>query len=165
VRRWRDARILSVTGSVVNALGTGLSLASVVYIGVTHWPPSAGEVLTPARPSDVGPALAYAGASASAAGFVLNASGLGYEHHVLNLLGADPGRGMFGAGTALGLVGFASVGASYFFGLTDYLNPHDQGIAILATSLAGTALCAIAGILYAADSSRVKKAWASVSSF
>lgn len=165
VGRWRTARALSVTGSVVNVLGTVLSLTSAIYIGVTDWPPSASSVLTPAKPSDVGPALAYAGASASAAGFILNAAGLGYEHHVLDLLGADPGRGMFSVGTTLGIMGFAGVGASYFFGLTNYLNAHDQGIAILATSLSGTALCALAGILYAADSSKVKKAWLSLTTW
>ncbi|HWE30054.1 MAG TPA: hypothetical protein VHB97_18720, partial [Polyangia bacterium] len=67
--------------------------------------------------------------------------------------------------TTFGLVGFAGVGASYFFGLTNYLNPHDQGVAILATSLSGTALCAIAGILYAVDSSRVKRAWRGLTTF
>ena len=165
-QRWHTARVLSVTGSVINAIGTGLSVTSVIYIGVTNYPPNASDVLAPAaKPSDPGPALAYAGASVSAFGFVLNAAGLGYEHHVLDDLGADTGRGLFGAGTAFGIFGFASTGLSYFFGLTSYLNPHDQGIAILATSLTGTALCAIGGLLYATDSSRVLKAWRSVTTF
>jgi hypothetical protein len=165
VRRWHTARVLSVLGSLVNSIGTGLSLASVIVIAVTDYPPSTASLLAPAKPSDVGPALAYAGASASLVGFALNAAGLGYEHRLLAEVGADPGRGIYGAGTALGLVGFAAVGASYFFGLTDYLNPHDQSIAILATSLSGTALCAIAGVLYLADSSRVKRAWRGFNSF
>jgi hypothetical protein len=163
---WRKARILSVTGSVVNTMGTLLSLTSVVYIGVTHWPPGANDVLVPsASPSDPGPALAYAGASLSTAGFILNAAGLGYEHHVLDVLGSDPGRGLFGLGTTFGLIGILGTGASYFFGATSYLNPHDQGNAILATSITGAALCGIAGILYAVDSSRVKRAWESLSTF
>jgi hypothetical protein len=165
IRRWHDARVVSVVGDVLNVIGTGLSLSSAIYIAATHYPPSANELLAPAKPSDVGPALAYAGASTSAAGFVLTASALGYEHHLLDDLGADPGRGAFGVGTTFGLVGFAGVGASYFFGLTNYLNPHDQGVAILATSLSGTALCAIAGILYAVDSSRVKRAWRGLTTF
>ena len=165
VGRWRTARALSVVGSVLNVIGTGLSLSSVVYIVATDYPPSATSLLAPAKPSDVGPALAYAGASVSAAGFILSASGLGYQHRLLDELSADPGRGAFGVGTAFGIVGFANVGLSYFFGLTDYLNPHDQSVAILATSLTGTALCAIAGILYSVDSSRVKKAWEFVSTF
>ena len=165
VGRWRTARALSVVGSVLNVIGTGLSLSSVIYIVATDYPPSATSLLAPAKPSDVGPALAYAGASVSAAGFILSASGLGYQHRLLDELSADPGRGAFGVGTAFGIVGFANVGLSYFFGLTDYLNPHDQSVAILATSLTGTALCAIAGILYSVDSSRVKKAWEFVSTF
>lgn len=165
VRRWHTARVLSVLGSVLNVIGTGLSLSSAVYIAVTDYPPSANQLLTPAKPSDPGPALAYAGASTSALGFVLSAAGLGYEHHLLDELGADPGRGMFGVGTTFGIVGFAGVGMSYFFGLTDHLNPHDQSVAILATSLSGTALCAIAGILYAVDSSHVKDAWTGVMRF
>ena len=76
---------------------------------------------------------------------------------MLDHLGADPGRGAFGVGTTFGLVGFLGVGPSYFFGLTDYFNPHDQSVAILATSLTGTALCAIAGILYSVDSSHLKR--------
>lgn len=165
LERWHTARVLSVLGSVLNVIGTGLSLSSAIYIAATNYPPSPNELLAPAKPSDPGPALAYAGASASAAGFVLSAVGLGLEHRLLDDLGADPGRGAFGVGTAFGVVGFVGVGASYFFGLTSHLNPHDQSVAILTTSLSGTALCAIAGILYAVDSSRVKEAWSGVMRF
>ena len=163
--RWRTARTLTVLGSVFNLIGTGLSLTSVIYIAATDYPPDTNQLLAPAKPSDPGPALAYAGASASAAGFVLSAVGLGWEHRLLDSLGADPGRGAFGVGTAFGVFGFAGVGLSYFFGLTDYLNPHDQSIAILATSLTGTALCAIAGILYSIDSSHLNEAWRGVLTF
>ena len=166
VGRWRTARTLTVIGSVFNLIGTGLSLTSAIYIAATDYPPSTNQLLAPpARPSDPGPALAYAGASVSAAGFVLSAAGLGWEHRLLDQLGADPGRGAFGVGTAFGVVGFASVGLSYFFGLTDYLNPHDQSVALLTTSLAGTALCAIAGILYSVDSSHLNDAWRGVLTF
>lgn len=165
VSRWHTARVLSVTGSVLNVIGTGLSVGSVIYIVATDYPPSTTQLLAPAKPSDPGPALAYAGASVSAAGFILSAAGLGMEHHLLDQLTADPGRGLFGVGTTFGIVGFGGVGLSYFFGLTNYLNPHDQSVAILATSLTGTALCAIAGILYSVDSSRVKRAWEFVTTF
>ena len=165
VSRWHTARVLSVTGSVLNLVGTGLSIASAVYIAATDYPPNPDQLLAPAKPSDPGPALAYAGASVSAAGFVLSAAGLGMEHNLLDQLTADPGRGLFGVGTTFGILGFGGVGLSYFFGLTDYLNPHDQSVAILATSLTGTALCAIAGILYSVDSSRVKRAWEFVTTF
>jgi hypothetical protein len=163
---WHKARIVSVTGSVVNTVGTLLSLTSIIYIGVTNWPPEANDVLSPkASPSDPGPALAYTGASLSTAGFILNAAGLGYEHHVLDRLGYDPGRGLYGFGTTLGLLGILGTGASYFFGATSYLNPHDQGNAIIATSITGAALCGVAGILYAVDSSHVLKAWRTLSTF
>ncbi|HEX8951878.1 MAG TPA: hypothetical protein VF945_08530, partial [Polyangia bacterium] len=166
VGRWRTGRTLTVLGSILNIAGTGLSLASAIYIAATDYPPSTNALLAPqAKPSDPGPALAYAGASASAAGFILSASGLGYEHHLLDQLGADPGRGAFGVGTAFGIVGVVGVGASYFFGLTNYLNPHDQSVAILTTSLISTALSAIAGILYSFDSGKLNRAWDLVSTF
>jgi hypothetical protein len=166
VEHWHDSRVVSVLGTVLNSIGTGLSLTSAIYIGIKNYPPSAKQLLAPqAKPSDFAPALAYAGASASAVGFALTAGALGYEHHLLDKLGADPGRAHYGAGTALGVVGFASVGLSYFFGLTDHLNPHDQSVAILTTSLTGTALCAIAGLLYAIDSSHVKRAWRELGNF
>jgi hypothetical protein len=166
IERWHTARVLSVMGSIMSISGTLLSLSSVIYIGATHYPPSAGDLLnTQAKPSDPGPVLAYVGASASAVGFIFNASALGYEHHLLDQLGVDTGRGLFGVGTAFGLTGFVGIGFSYFFGLTNYLNPHDQGVAILTTAIGGTALCAIASVLYAADSSRVKKAWAELTTF
>jgi hypothetical protein len=153
-------------GSILSVSGSLLSLSSVVVIAASHYPPSAGDLLNPqAKPSDPGPVLAYVGASASAAGFILTASALGYEHHLLDQLNLDTGRGIFGVGTTFGLVGFAGIGMSYFFGLTNYLNPHDQGVAILTTAIGGTVLCGVAGLLYAVDSSRVKKAWADLTTF
>jgi hypothetical protein len=165
VRRWRGARVASVVGSILSLVGTGLSLSSASYVAVTHYPPSASELLNPAKPSDIGPALAYAGSSASAASFVLSAAGIGYQHRLLDQLGADPGRGRFAAGTTFGLVGFVSIGTGYFFGFTSYLNPHDQEVAILATSIGGAALCTIASVLYASDSSRMDKVWKSLTTF
>jgi hypothetical protein len=165
VTRWRDSRVLSVTGSVLNVVGTGLSLTSAIYIAATDYPPSATSLLAPAKPTDTGPALAYAGASVSLAGFVMSAAGLGWEHRILDELGADPGLGRFGVGTTFGVFGFLSIGTSYFFGLTHYLDPHDRSVTILATSITGTALCAIGGILYLTDSSKVKKAWEQLTTF
>jgi hypothetical protein len=159
VSSWQSARIVSVIGTLFSVVGTGLSLASVIYIAATHYPPSAVDLLTPPVPSDPGPAMAYAGASASAAGFVMSAAGLGYEHHLLDRMGVDPGRGRFAIGTSIGVLGFTSVGISYFFGFTHYLNPHDREVAILATSIGGAALCAIAGLVYVFDSSRNKAVW------
>jgi hypothetical protein len=163
--RWRNARILSGFGTAFGVIGTGLSLGSAVYILVTGYPPNANDFLHPARPSDTGPALAYAGASVSAAGFALSAGGLGWQHKILGDLGADRGRGLYVGGTTVGVLGLVAVGAGYFFGLTDYLNAHDQSIAVLTTSLVGTALCTTAALLYATDSSRVKKIWKNLATF
>jgi hypothetical protein len=166
ISRWRTARVLSVFGSILSIAGTALSLSSVIYVAVTNYPPSPGDLLSPqAKPSDPGPILAYVGSSASAAGFVLSASGLGLEHHILDQLGADPGRGRFAVGTSFGVLGFISVGAGYFFGLTNYLDPHDQSVALLTTTIGGAALCAIASVLYASDSTRLQKAWSALTTF
>lgn len=165
VDRWQRARIVSVVGTLLSVIGTGFSLASVIYIAATHYPPSANDLLNPPSPSDPGPTLAYVGSSASAAGFVLSATALGYEHHLLDRVGVDPGRGYFGIGTAIGMVGFIGVGASYFFGLTDFFAPNDREIAVLATSIGGAALCGIAGLLFTIDSSRNMKVWKGIGSF
>ena len=165
VDAWHRARIVSVTGTLLSVVGTGLSLASVIYIVASHYPPSATDLLNPPTPSDPGPVLAYVGSSTSAAGFILSASALGYEHHLLDLLDVDPGHGRFAIGTSIGVLGFLGVGASYFFGLTNYLDAHDQEIAILTTSIGGAALCAVAGLFYAFDSSRNKAVWRTLGTF
>ncbi|HXU74616.1 MAG TPA: hypothetical protein VN947_35215 [Polyangia bacterium] len=165
VDRWQRARIVSLVGTMLGVIGTGFSLASVLYIAATHYPPSASDLTNPPSPSDPGPTLAYVGSSASAAGFVLSASALGYEHHLLDRLGVDPGRGTFGVGTAIGVVGFVGTGASYFFGLTDFFGPRDRSIAVLATSIGGAALCGLAGILYTFDSSRNMRVWKGLGSY
>jgi len=165
IGRWQRARILEAVGTLLSIAGTGLSLASVIYIAAAHYPASSNDLLNPPAPSDTGPVLAYVGASTSAVGFVLQANGLGWQHRVLDRLGVDPGRGMFAVGTTIGLLGFTSVGASYFFGLTSHLDPHDQQVAVLATSIGGAALCAIAGLFYAIDSSRNKKVWKALATF
>jgi hypothetical protein len=166
IDRWRRGRIVSTVGTFTGLVGTGLSLSSAIYVAVKDYPPSANDVLAPsASPTDVGPVLAYTGASLSSVSFILSAAGLGAQHSVLRDLGIDTDRGRFGAGTALGVIGTLSTGLSYFFGFTGYLNPHDQAIAILTTSISGTALCAIASILYLTDSSRMKRNWKTFTSF
>jgi hypothetical protein len=133
---------------------------------VKDYPPSANDVLAPsAKPTDVGPMLAYTGASLSAVSFLLTAGGLGAQHSVLSHLGIDTGRGHFAAATTLGVLGTLSTATSYFFGFTGYLNPHDQSVAILTTSITGTALCGLASILYLIDSSRMKRNWKTYTTF
>jgi len=179
--RWHRGRVLYGVGSVIGLVGSALTLSSVLAVAITGYPCNPddpihqinpndtcnkmGAMYTPPKPTDTAPLLAYMGSSASALGFVLAASGLGYQHHLLYEVGADPGRGVFAGGTTLGLLGFASVGLSYFFGFTNYLAPHDQGIAILASSMTGTVLCLVGGILYTSDASRLKRAWERISTF
>jgi hypothetical protein len=163
--KWHGARVLYVFGGVTGLLSTGLSLSSAIYVLATGYPPSASDFVHPAKPSDVGPVLAYVGSGASALGFVMSAGGLGWQHRILGKLGADPGRGMFIGGSVVGILGLVAVGAGYFLGFTDYLNPHDQSIAVLATSLGGSALCTTGSVLFAKDSSRMKKVWKSLTTF
>jgi hypothetical protein len=180
-QRWHRARVIYGVGTAIGLIGNGLTLSSVLVVAITDYPCNPldpkhatsatdtcnpnSSIYKPPRPTDPAPLLAYMGASASVLGFVFAASGLGYEHHLLAEADADPGRGIFAGGTALGLLGFVAVGASYFVGFTDYLNAHDQGIAILASSITGTALCAIGGLLYTIDSSRMNRAWQRLSTF
>lgn len=165
VSRWKGARTLYVFGGVVGLLSTGLSLASSIYVLATGYPPDADDFVHPAKPSDPGPVMAYVGSGASALGFAMSAGGLGWQHRILDDLGADPGRGYFISGTVIGLLGIVAVGAGYFIGLTDYLSPHDQSIAALATSLGGSALCTTGSALFAKDSSRLKKTWKMLTTF
>jgi hypothetical protein len=159
VSRWRSARIASVVGSLVSLVGSGLSVAAVIYVAVTP----AG--INPPSPSDPGTALAYAGSTTSAAGFVISATALGVEHRILDRLGVDPGRGPFAVGTTIGILGFTTVGTSYLFGLTHIFEPNNQQVAVLVTTIGGAALCGIAGLFYAIDSSRNKKAWTRLGTF
>jgi hypothetical protein len=173
--RWRTARNLYGFGTITGLLGTGLTLSSIIDVAVTGYPCDPTEhalsgktsdscnpnstKYRPSKPTDAATLLAYMGSSASALGFVFSASGLGYQHAILKELGNDPGRNIFHAGTAFGVFGFASVGAGYFFGLTHYLNPHDQALAILSTTIIGAGLCELGSLLYTIDASRTKKAF------
>jgi hypothetical protein len=173
--RWRRARITYGAGSVIGLLGDGLTLSSVLVVAITGYPCDPNDPVhmlnpndscnrnsasfKPPKPTDAAPLLAYIGSSVSALGFVVSAAGLGLQHQVLGELNADPGRGVFAAGTTIGVLGFMGVGASYVFGFTHFLDSHDQGIAILASSISGAGLCLIGGILYSIDSSRMRRVW------
>src|SRR6185436_15007900 len=94
--------------------------------------------------SNVGPVLAYTGAGVGVVAFTLVASGLSLQHSALGEVGADPGRGLFAAGTTLGVFGLLSVGASYVFALAPGILGSDGAntsrTVAFATSIAGTAL-------------------------
>src|SRR6478752_5555941 len=136
--RWHRARVLYAVGSVTGLVGSALTLSSVLVVAFTGYPctepnpdplqalsgnacPINNGMVAQPKPTDAAPLMAYLGSSVSAVGFVLSASALGYQHYLLDELHVDPGRGTFAAGTAIGLMGFVSVGASYFFGFTNYL--------------------------------------------
>jgi hypothetical protein len=177
--RWSHARNMYGFGSITGLVGTGLTISSLIVVGVTGYPcnpndpihqidpkdtcnPKSGAFDKPS-PTDAAPLLSYLGSSVSAFGFIFSAAGLGWQHAILLEANNDIPRGVFYGGTVLGVIGFVSTGVGYFFGLTDYLNPHDQGVAILATTVSATAFCAIGSLLYAIDASRTKRAWNEIS--
>jgi hypothetical protein len=179
--RWQRARVMYTFGSVTGLVGTGLTLSSILVVAITGYPcnPKDPQHLAnpndtcnensafynPPSPTDPAPLLAYLGSSMSAFGFIFSTAGLAWQHHLLDEVGADPGRGVFAGGTSLGLLGFLSVGTSYFFGFTHYLSPHDQELAILSTSITGAVLCAVGSLLYTIDSSRTRSAWRRLGGF
>lgn len=181
VKKWHDGRRLYGVGSITGLVGSALSLSSALVVIITGYPcdpndplhmvnpndscNKSGMMYQPPSPTDAVPLLAYIGASTSAFGFVLSTSGLGLQHHVLAEVGADIPRGVFAGGATVGLLGFMSVGVSYFFGFTNYLDPHGQGIAILASSITGMALCTLGGLLYTIDAGRMKRAWDKLGTF
>jgi hypothetical protein len=179
--RWRNARVLYGLGGITGLVGSGLTISSVLIVAITGYPCNPndpihminpndhcnqmGTMYTPPKPTDAVPMLAYLGSSVSALGFVFSAAGLGQQHHLLRELGADTHRGLFYGGTVLGMMGWTTVGLGYFFGFTSYLDPHDQGIAILACTVTSAAFSALGGLLYAVDASRTKKAWLKLGTF
>jgi hypothetical protein len=179
--RWNRSRYLYGAGGVIGLVGNVLTISSIVVEASTGYPCDPNDLVHqlnpkdscnrnginyhPPGPTDAVPLLGYLGSSASAVGFVFAAAGLGYQHSLLRQMNADIDRGVFHGGTSLGVFGFAATGLGYFFGLTDYLNPHDQGIAIFATTVIGTALCTLGTLLYTIDATRTKKAWQKLSTF
>jgi hypothetical protein len=179
--RWNRSRNLYIAGGVIGLIGNGLTISSIIVEASTGYPCDPNDLVHqlnpkdtcnrngtnyhPPGPTDTVPLLGYMGSSTSALGFVLGAAGLGYQHSLLRQMNADIDRGVFHGGTALGVFGWAATGLGYFFGLTDYLNPHDQGIAIFASTIIGTGLCTLGTLLYTIDATRTKKAWLKLPTF
>jgi hypothetical protein len=174
--RWSNARTMYGFGGFTGLAGTALTISSVIVVAATGYPCNPHDPLNPGRdrcnetnmtasPTDAAPLLGYLGSSLSAFGFVFSAGGLGWQHKLLRELGNDTSRGIFYGGTALGVSGFVATGLGYFWGLTDYLSPHDQGIAILATTITSTVLCALGSLLFTIDSTRVKKVFERLNAF
>jgi hypothetical protein len=164
IRQWRGARAMNGFANAIGLISAGLSVSSAIYVGAAHYPPSLTSSSSP-RPSDPAQLLSYVSSSSSAFGFALAAGGLGLRHHILRKLDADPGRGLFVAGTVVGLVGVASIITSYIVGFANVGNPHDQSIAVLATSLGGSAITNVGTAIYAKDASQVQKAWKALTTF
>jgi hypothetical protein len=165
VHDWHGARVMSGFGDAFGIIGTGLSLGALIYIAATNYPPSVGDFTSIPKPSDPVQVISFVASTMSAVGFSLAAGSLSWRHHILDALEADTGRGLFVGGTVVGLVGLVGVGASYFFGFTDYLNPHNRTVAVIATSLGGAALCTIGTILYSRDAAKLNRAWERLTTF
>jgi hypothetical protein len=179
--KWRNARNVYTAGGVISLLGTGLTISSVIVVAATGYPCDPEDPIhklnpmstcnamsatyDPPKPTDAAPLLSYLGASTSAFGFILSASGLGWQHSILRDLGGDVPRGTFYGGTVLGVLGFLGVGVGYLLAFTDFVNPHDQGVAILATTVTSAGLSALSSLLYMIDAGRTKKAWLKLQSF
>ena len=102
LRRFRTGRALYGVGTALGLVGSGLTLASIVVTAVYGLDSSSGQ-----STAIIGPSLAYAGSGATGVGFVFSATGLGLQHNALDLIGRDPGRGMYAAGTVFGILGLA----------------------------------------------------------
>jgi hypothetical protein len=165
VAQWRSARVMNGFATAIGLLSAGLSISSAVYVAATHYPPSPNDFVAAPRPSDPGQVMSFVASGSSAFAFALAAGGLAWRHRILRKLDADPGRGLFAGGTAVGLIGLVAVASSYFVGFTHYVDPHDQSIVVLSTTLGGAALCNIATALYAKDSSNLTKAWKRLTTF
>lgn len=141
--RWRAGRAVYVVGSVFGLVGSGLSLTGLLVTGI--YGPSTDN-------GQIGLSLIAGGAAATGVGVILNATGLGLQHSALASIGADPGRGLFGAGTAFGVLGLLGLGVGQFFRHTDYVSTPYAGF---AASLGAAALLTVGGILYFADARRL----------
>jgi hypothetical protein len=165
VRQWRGARVMNGFANVIGLLSTGLSLSSSIYVAAAHYPPSVNDLTSRPSPGDPAQALSYVSSTSAAFAFGLSAGGLALRHHILRKLDADTGRGLFIGGTVVGLVGIAAIAVSYIVGFSNIGNTHDQGIAVLATSLGGSAICTVGTAIYAKDASNVQKVWKGLTTF
>lgn len=148
LQRYRTGRALYGVGTALGLAGSGLTLASIIVTAVYGF-----DQNTDPSKTIIGPSLAYAGSGATGAGFFFSATGLGLEHSALRSVGQDPGRGLYGVGTLLGILGIGGIGASYFFSLTNYV---DQSTTVaFGTSIAASVLLTVGGLLYFSDQTRL----------
>lgn len=148
LQRYRTGRALYGVGTALGLVGSGLTLASIVVTAVYGF-----DKTTDPSKTIIGPSLAYAGSGATGAGFFFSATGLGLEHSALASIGQDPGRGLYGVGTLLGILGIGGIGASYFFSLTNYVD--NSTTVAFGTSIAASVLLTVGGLLYFSDQTRL----------
>lgn len=164
IAQWRGARVLTGFGGVTGLLSTGMSLSSGIYVGATKYPPSDNATTMP-KPTDTSQILSLVSSGSAVFGFALAAGGLGWRHHILDKLSADPGRGLFIGGTVVGAIGVLSIVASYVVGFSSFGTPRDRSIIALATSLGGASLCNSGTAMYAKDSANLLKVWKKLTTF
>lgn len=148
LQRYRTGRALYGVGTALGLAGSGLTLASIIVTAVYGF-----DQNTDPSKTIIGPSLAYAGSGATGAGFFFSATGLGLEHSALRSVGQDPGRGLYGVGTLLGILGIGGIGASYFFSLTNYVD--NSTTVAFGTSIAASVLLTVGGLLYFSDQTRL----------
>lgn len=158
LQRFRTGRALYGVGTALGLVGSGLTVASIIVTAVYGLDTSSGQ-----STAIIGPSLAYAGSGATGAGFIFSATGLGLQHNALDLVGRDPGRGMYAAGTLFGILGLAGIGTSYFFELTHIVD-HSTEIAF-GTTIAASAFLTIGGLLYFSDVNRLAAAYRRLTTF
>ena len=111
----------------------------------------------------IGPGLAYAGASSTGAGFVMVATGLGLQHSALARAHQDPGRGMYAAGTTLGILGLCGIGTSYFFGLTQ--SGEDAHVIAFGAAIAAGTLLTAGSVFFFSDAARMRSVYRRLTTF
>ncbi len=149
---YRTGRALYGVGTAVGLVGSGMVLS--------------GVFVAPLYDESLGVSLVYGGTGISTACWVLSTVGLGLQHNGLDLAGAPVNRGLYGVGTAFGILGLIGVGLGYFFGATSYFStPEDALAAKLTTSFGGTALMALGGLFYFIDSQRMARVYKRISTF
>jgi hypothetical protein len=164
-RQWTGARVMNGFAGAIGIISGGLSISSSIYVAAAGYPPDLSALSKPPSPSDPAQILSFVSSTSSVFAFGLSAGGLAIRHHVLQKLDADPGRGLFISGTVVGLIGVAAIISSYIVGFSNVGNAHDQSIAVLTTSLGGSAFCNVATTMYAKDGSNMQKIWKSLSTF
>jgi hypothetical protein len=164
-RQWRGARVMNGFAGAIGIVSGGLSISNSIYVAAAHYPPSVSDLTSQPKPSDPAQVLSYVTSTSAAFAFGLSAGGLAIRHHVLRELDADTGRGLFLGGTVVGLVGIAAIAVSYIVGFSNIGNAQDQSIAVLSTSLGGSALCNVATAMYAKDATNMQKVWKNLTTF